>query len=93
MKQTQRSRLKQFFMFHRNKWIKVNDIANLSPRILQYNRVIGELRKIEGMTIEQEDHWVEGVNHSVYKYISHEPGQLLFKEDKVNLQTSQARLF
>ena len=69
MRQTQRERLKQFFKFYRNRWIGVNQILEMRPHIAQYNRVIGELRKIEGMTIEQRDNRVKGENRSQLRYL------------------------
>ena len=80
MKPTQRVRLKQLFESRPNVKIPLwPDIANLC--IMQYNRVISELKKIEGMDIKNYTEPVDGQKHSYYIYTPCETQKEMFSID------------
>lgn len=63
----QRERMKRLFMDRQGEWIPLPDI--LSLYISQYGRVIGELRHIEGMNIENRvEIQPDGSKHSWFCY-------------------------
>jgi len=77
VRQKQRDKLRQFFMFHRDNWVPLPDILKLG--IAQYNARIFDL-KSEGMEIINKIEIVNGNRHSWYKYVYTKEG-------------NQARLF
>jgi len=77
----QRDRLGVLFERTPEKWVPVWLIADMRPRILQYPRVISELRQ-RGMTIINKTKDIDGVRHSWYIYlpeVTRETGKTLVK--------------
>ena len=74
MKTSQRDRIRNLFLSLSNQEIPLTDILDL--RISQYGRVIHELRGT-GMTILNRTKFIDGVNHSWFKYVPRDKsGQL-----------------
>ena len=74
---TQRDRIKNLFLSRPNQEIPLTEILDM--RIAQYGRVIGELRRPPySMTILNRTKYINGVNHSWFKYVpSDKSGQLI----------------
>jgi len=75
---TQRQRLKTMFESCANQWIPLYRILDM--HIAQYGARVKELRD-SGMTIENRTEWVNGVQHSWFRYVKQEVeanGQLVF---------------
>ncbi len=67
MKPTQRQRLRELFKSRPMQWIPLPEIADM--RIMQYGRVISELRKIEKMDIPNRTEFKDGVQRSWFMWI------------------------
>ncbi len=76
MKITQKDRLRALFTNRPSIEIPLTEIADM--RIMQYGRVIGELRR-EGMDIKNRTQFINGVNCSWFTYT---PGAAAYKKQE-----------
>lgn len=71
---TQRDRIENLFLSRPNQEIPLTEILDM--RIAQYGRVVGELRRLPySMIILNRTKFIDGVNHSWFKYVPDKQGQ------------------
>jgi len=76
-RETQKSRLRNFFITNANRWISVREIFAL--QILQYNARIFDIKRGDKdhkpMTIVNKAVLLQGVTQSCYKYVTELQGE------------------